>query len=1241
MDQRGGPVFRGIVLVALGLLIFAASGQALAASQRNDKRTIFSDPINAICGRVTDGGGTGIANVKVLIYTLEPSLKTEVVTDANGDYCSGDLLGLFQNSATFKILFFTTNAPNFLDEYYNDQQSFARADEVMVTLGSTTSGIDAVLAPAGVITGRVTDSSHNGIENVSVDVYEGSNDNWIKGTLTDANGNYSLRLPAGTFRLLFDTDMAPDYAFEWYNDKADFATADDVSVSLGATTSGIDAVLAPAGVITGRVTDGDENGIENVYVRIYDDNYHMRAYAQTDANGDYSAAGLASGIYKLHFTTYQAPGFFPEWYNDKQDFDSADGVSVTSGSTTSGIDAELAPAGIISGRVTDNSGNGIQSIRVEIYEADASFFHSNYIGYAYTDADGNYSESELLSGTYKVVFNRESYTSHQIGYFEEWYNDKTDPESADEVVVTVGTTTAGIDAVLASAGIISGRVTNGEGTGIDDVYVTIYDLEENSVNSDTTDANGDYTVGNLPSGILKVKFSPSATYSPGYLGEWYDDKADLESADGVSVTAGTTTAGIDAVLAPAGIISGQVTDNSGSGIENIVVQVDDLDGHLITTKRTDTNGDYLIGNLPSGSVKMLFNPHTVSPHNPLFVDEWYNDKAHFNVADNVTVTAGATITGIDAMLAPSGFISGRVTDRGGGGIQDVTVYAYDLESNLRYYQRTDENGDYTLANLSSGVYKVKFSTEYVPAFEKEWYNDKPLYSTADEITVTAGTTTPGIDAVLASTDPPVIGLSNVTLNFGAVSGTRTRDQEVLVSNLGGGILAWTVGVDKPWLNVTPASGTGEAKLTVSVDPTGLDPGVYSTGVMVSDPDATNSPQAVAVNLEVYASNETDPPFGSFATPADQATVRSSIAVTGWALDDIEVVSVKIWREPVGGEATQPNGYIFIGDAVFSEGLRPDLEAKYLFTPLNRRGGWGYMMLTYGLPDQGMSATYTLHAIATDKEGQTTDLGAKTITCDNQNAVKPFGAIATPAQGGEASSAAYRNWGWALTPPPNMIPTDGSTMRVLVDGVVVGQPIYNIYRADVAALFPECLNSDGAGAYFDLDTTVYANGVHTIAWIATDNAANADGIGSRFFSIVNTEGGSSLAAPAGTIQATFNADTITNYLPDPSPMKLSRNGKDPRIGRHIYPHHASGTCNIEMDVFSPIAVDLNPDKRPGVQYTGYLQVRDELRRLPIGSTLDAENNIFYWQPAPGFFGEYDLVFVDKSRKLVKRIRVLVK
>ena len=49
--------------------------------------------------------------------------------------------------------------------------------------------------------------------------------------------------------------------------------------------------------------------------------------------------------------------------------------------------------------------------------------------------------------------------------------------------------------------------------------------------------------------------------------------------------------------------------------------------------------------------------------------------------------------------------------------------------------------------------------------------------------------------------------------------------------------------------------------------------------------------------------------------------------------------------------------------------------------------------------------------------------------------------------------------------------------------------------------------------------------------------------------------------------------------------------------------------------------------PGT-FSGYLVVNEQLKPLPVGSGLDTYRGIFYWQPGPGFIGEYRFVFIEK-------------
>jgi hypothetical protein len=214
--------------------------------------------------------------------------------------------------------------------------------------------------------------------------------------------------------------------------------------------------------------------------------------------------------------------------------------------------------------------------------------------------------------------------------------------------------------------------------------------------------------------------------------------------------------------------------------------------------------------------------------------------------------------------------------------------------------------------------------------------------------------------------------------------------------------------------------------------------------------------------------------------------------------------------------------------------------------------------------------------------------------------------------------------------PNSIPTDGSTINVYVDGMNLGHSTYNIYRSDVAALFPGYANKDGAGGYFDIDTTTYTNGVHTIYWTAQDNAGNTDGIGSRYFSIQNT--GGSRVKSASTQVVRFDLPQISVLPVDFSnPIRVKQG-----YGKHIEPRiitpNDKGIARVHIKELERIEIQLADMES---EVTGYVVAGEKLMLLPIGSSI--KNGVFYWTPGPGFLGDYRLVFVviDRNGDLSKR------
>ncbi len=442
-----------------------------------------------------------------------------------------------------------------------------------------------------------------------------------------------------------------------------------------------------------------------------------------------------------------------------------------------------------------------------------------------------------------------------------------------------------------------------------------------------------------------------------------------------------------------------------------------------------------------------------------------------------------------------------------------------------------------------------------------------------------------------------LSVNRSKLNFGFSTTHITSTQTVAVNFLNGMSGTWTASSNAPNITIFPTSGSGNGSIQVTATA-----GAGGT-ITVTSAGSPGSPQQIQVNV---ASVTPAAPYGSFDTPVNNTTgIAGAIPVTGWALDNIEVENVGIWRNPVAGEGAQSNGLVFIGNAVFIADARPDVQAGFASAPWNYRAGWGYMLLTNFLPHSGGGAgpgngTYSLHAIAVNQAGVSFDLGTRTITVDNADAAKPFGTIDTPGQGGQASGNSFVNFGWALTQNPHCIPVDGSTLTVIVDGVAVGHPVYNQSRSDILSFFPGLCNSNGAVGFFYIDTTVLANGVHTISWVAYDNVGHGDGLGSRYFTVSNIGGGNAPAVDEPVEAVPADMLTLRRNLGAPQAL-------DSGVDR---------SYTVDLEELGLLELHVGASR-------GHLLVDGQGAPLPVGSTL--KGGVFYWQAALGFLGNYQLVF----------------
>ncbi|MDF1513804.1 MAG: hypothetical protein P1S60_08350 [Anaerolineae bacterium] len=176
---------------------------------------------------------------------------------------------------------------------------------------------------------------------------------------------------------------------------------------------------------------------------------------------------------------------------------------------------------------------------------------------------------------------------------------------------------------------------------------------------------------------------------------------------------------------------------------------------------TGINGTYSLTGLPATTFRIRFSDPTGT-----YVTEYFNDQrdASPDPANLITLFEGEVRGNIDASLALAGYIVGTVTKVSGGDpVEDFVAGAYQYRSGKWRIDGsgvTDGNGDYEIRGLTPGSYIIYFSDPYTPPrYLEEFYDNVLTSAEATYVPVTAGVTTPNIDADLGS--------------YGSIAGTVT------------------------------------------------------------------------------------------------------------------------------------------------------------------------------------------------------------------------------------------------------------------------------------------------------------------------------------------------------------------------------------------------------------------------------------------------------------------------------------
>ncbi len=597
---------------------------------------------------------------------------------------------------------------------------------------------------------------------------------------------------------------------------------------------------------------------------------------------------MPAGSYILSFSdSASEPVWATEYWNGRAARDLADPLVVDpgDGGEITGIDAELDAAAAISGTILDEMGAPLSGVCADANVRDGSNLY--WVGRGESAADGTYAISPLPATDVLVRF---SDCSGGDTLVEQWYDGAASPDSATSLALSAGVETTGIDATMADGSTVTGHVSAPGGAPLGGIDVSFEPLGDGTWGWAQTDPAGDYTSSTLAPGDYRVQFRDNSG-SPLWAAEYWNDQPTRATADPVTVS-GTdpVLSGIDAVLSPAATVSGVVTSESATPVAGICVGalLDGYDEDPLGFAITGGDGSYQVQGLPPGQVRVVFvDCNIVGPYRT----QWYDGVQDPAQARLLTLTEGATVTGVDARLSLAASISGRVTDDDGNPLGGICVQA----STTKFVggaEVTEADGTYTLLVNRSGDFRVQaVDCNPTPQFAGAWWGGGLEPSTAASIEIQSGTRRLGVDFQLRPGAPAgvhgsienvrgepmadacaVIFLPDRQVFFTATDASGNYDQ----SGVGSG--TWSVG----FIDCSAADDDGSPMITDPV--TGVTYNGLWNGNAPLTVEGSSAPDPIAQGAELVtlapgADRMIDGCFGCNAiAPTDRSQEGTSLTV---------------------------------------------------------------------------------------------------------------------------------------------------------------------------------------------------------------------------------------------------------------------------------------------------------------------------------------------------------------------------
>lgn len=703
----------------------AATGVTVTSSTTTPNINFALDLGGTISGTVFEEDGTTPINGAFIRVLSGPS--SEIATsfsDVDGTYSIGGL-----PPGAYKLY---ASAVGFADEFYLNKPDYASGNAITVTAGSTTPNVNFTLGLPGMVTGKVTaDDGITPLADVSVQLYRASDNSYVIGTITGADGLYSLSAANGTYRVWAYKN---GYLSEYWDNQRSSSNANPVTLTAGTTVPNINFALTLSASFSGTAYRADgTTPIPNAKVRLT--HAYTGSYYPTTANGSgvFSYNGLEPGPYILRGTS-AADGMV--YYPLQETDTAATPFTLAGGDAVTGVNLVFFAPGSISGTI---------SAAAPPPEADSAFAQTRAFvpGSPVADVQALNFAGQFLAQRGETY---DSYLSRELANREQNRGVLADPLSLIAPVLTSlalpGEGTPADWAVssqpTADGLIHPNAVTSGTVTAyLSDPSYT-YETPLATLTA-TINADGSFTFPTAPAGSYRIK-----VVSPGYITEYAQDVYTLYEAPYNRVASGATTT-VNMTLDPAGTVTGFVYGPDGATPLNNRRVSWSASNYDTVSRCTGADGSYTLPDVPTNNsfvVNVDGDSDCLSGPAPYF-DKSYNGGQRF------FFDAGSPpMTDINFTLEEGGTISGTVRRSDGTTpIQGAYLYFYDSTYSYQGYAATNASGQYTSSALAPGQYKAYLSngTSGGYTWASRWYDNDADFYTAMPIDVLSGTNTASIN----------------------------------------------------------------------------------------------------------------------------------------------------------------------------------------------------------------------------------------------------------------------------------------------------------------------------------------------------------------------------------------------------------------------------------------------------------------------------------------------------------------